>query len=42
MNTATPFVRTKSGVGPVAALPFAPNATVPHTRRRLEGRLANG
>ncbi len=29
MNTATPFVRTKSCVGPVSAVPFAPNATVP-------------
>jgi hypothetical protein len=29
MNPATPFVRIKSCVGPVAAVPFAPNAAVP-------------
>ena len=34
MNTATPFVHTERGVGPVAEVPFAPNATVPGLQYR--------
>jgi hypothetical protein len=40
MNTATPFVRTKSGVGPVVAVPFArPRNSYNQARETL--RLSN-